>query len=362
MMSALSPCREAWQLAGMSDETPGWTAIDGALARVYGEQEPAHFGTVIKWALGGNDPLDGMSAYRRDDHWHYVSYGLSELYEKESEDAETSGYGFELTFRLKCTPGETPPVWPMSLMQNLARYVFTTGNGFAAGHHLNANGPIARDEDTKLTAVLFTEDSELKTIATPHGKVTFLQMVGIAPDELAAVQEWTSDALTEMLAETNPLLLTDLARPSIMAEEKVRERVREGIARDGSAMGELYTSEAHWQREGATIRVTIDALGVQGLKRQLRGRLLHERVLILTGAGEGPEHCVGFAPGETSHVEITDDGYITLFLSRADAEALADRLEAKRGDYTVPSVPSLVLTVAPTDIKNPDGSIAETVG
>lgn len=39
-----------------------------------------------------------------------------------------SGYGFELTFRLKREPGETnPPTWPATLMQALARYVFQTG-------------------------------------------------------------------------------------------------------------------------------------------------------------------------------------------------------------------------------------------
>ena len=39
-----------------------------------------------------------------------------------------SGFGFELTFRLKREPGETnPPTWPATLMQALARYVFQTG-------------------------------------------------------------------------------------------------------------------------------------------------------------------------------------------------------------------------------------------
>ncbi|KAG1606612.1 hypothetical protein G6F45_013943 [Rhizopus arrhizus] len=33
-------------------------------------------------------------------HWHYITYGFSELYAKESSDADASGYGSELTFRL----------------------------------------------------------------------------------------------------------------------------------------------------------------------------------------------------------------------------------------------------------------------
>lgn len=41
-----------------------------------------------------------------------------------------SGFGFELTFRLKREIGETaPPTWPAELMQGLARYVFQSGKG-----------------------------------------------------------------------------------------------------------------------------------------------------------------------------------------------------------------------------------------
>ena len=59
--------------------TPGWDAIDVALEQLYPDQEPRHWGTVIKYMLGGPDPLDGISAYLHEDgnggrHWHYVSY------------------------------------------------------------------------------------------------------------------------------------------------------------------------------------------------------------------------------------------------------------------------------------------------
>jgi hypothetical protein len=87
----------------MSD-APGWEAIDAALARIYGDTQPHHWGTVVRWSLGGPDPLDGVSAYRRDDpvpHWHYVSYGLTQLYPDDSEPSDYSDWGFELTFRLR---------------------------------------------------------------------------------------------------------------------------------------------------------------------------------------------------------------------------------------------------------------------
>lgn len=39
-----------------------------------------------------------------------------------------SGFGFELTFRLRREVDETaPPTWPATLMQSLAKYVFQSG-------------------------------------------------------------------------------------------------------------------------------------------------------------------------------------------------------------------------------------------
>ena len=51
-------------------------------------------------------------------------------------DDGPSGFGFELTFRLKRGPNEnSPPTWPAELMQNLARYVFHSG--MSLGYSLN---------------------------------------------------------------------------------------------------------------------------------------------------------------------------------------------------------------------------------
>ena len=69
------------------DSAPGWEAIDAEFNRIYPDQpNPLHYGTVIKCMLGGPDPLDGISVYDAGEFWHFVSYGLSELYTKESED------------------------------------------------------------------------------------------------------------------------------------------------------------------------------------------------------------------------------------------------------------------------------------
>lgn len=48
-----------------------------------------------------------------------------------------SGFGFELTFRVKREAGETnPPTWPAHLLQSLARYVFYSQAQLMAGDHI----------------------------------------------------------------------------------------------------------------------------------------------------------------------------------------------------------------------------------
>lgn len=160
------------------ENAAGWDAIDRAVTELYGEQQPKHYGMALPFILGGQDPLDGISAYKAEEpvpHWHFVTYGFSELYDKESDDAEISGYGFELTFRLmREETEEEPPAWALNLLQNMGRYVFKSGNVFESGHYLDANGPICLDSDTKLTALAFALDPELPAMDTPNGRVEFV--------------------------------------------------------------------------------------------------------------------------------------------------------------------------------------------
>lgn len=84
-------------------DTAGFDAIENRFKKLYPKQDELHFHTQLSSRLGGDDPLDGISIFRGDGYYHFVTFGFSELYEKESDDMEYSGYGFELTFKLKMT-------------------------------------------------------------------------------------------------------------------------------------------------------------------------------------------------------------------------------------------------------------------
>ena len=202
------------------DAAPGWGAIDSALAPIYRNQVPKHWGTLIKHMLGGPDPLDGISAYQSStgniDHLHFCSYGFTSLYyDEEAAGGDFSRFGFELTFRLASTlPPEEEPIWACNLMQNLARYVFESGKWFEEYHWIPANGPINADSDTDIVGLIFVNDTELKPVDSPHGKVVFLQMFGITENELASIQNGniSCEDFVKKQKVGNPYLITNLSR------------------------------------------------------------------------------------------------------------------------------------------------------
>jgi suppressor of fused len=186
------------------DAAPGWDAITDAMAAIHGPQEPRH------WAAGSTLPgasgLYGLSAYDADDHWHFVTFGLSELWAKESEDREVSGFGYELTMRTS-HQGEEPRDWTVKLLQRLGDLIFE-GTVFRPGHTLDAGTPITGEATSDLTGLVFALDPELGSIETPNGSLDFVQVVGISGDELASIK--ADRSVLASMQTRNPLLITVL--------------------------------------------------------------------------------------------------------------------------------------------------------
>ncbi|XP_013359491.1 PREDICTED: suppressor of fused homolog isoform X1 [Chinchilla lanigera] len=234
---------------------PGLHAIYGECRRLYPDQpNPLQVTAIVKYWLGGPDPLDYVSMYRNvgspsaniPEHWHYISFGLSDLYGDSRVHEFTgtdgpSGFGFELTFRLKRETGESaPPTWPAELMQGLARYVFQSENTFCSGDHVSWHSPLDNSE-SRIQHMLLTEDPQLQPVQTPFGVVTFLQIVGVCTEELHSAQQWNGQGILELLRTVpvagGPWLITDMRRGETIFEidpHLQQDRVDKGIETDGS--------------------------------------------------------------------------------------------------------------------------------
>lgn len=348
-------------------EATGWDAIEEQMSGLYGQQEPKHYAALLPYMLGGKDPLNGISAYQAEQpypHWHFVTFGFSELYEKESEDPEYSGYGFELTFRLARTDGEEePPAWAMNLLQNMARYVFSSGNIFASGHYLDANGPICLGADTRLTALAFTGDPELPAIDTPNGRVEFLQMVGITADELEAMMSWNTNAFLQASQGVLPAYITDLGRDSLLRLPAIEDAVRQGIERDGSQTGILYVDQLDFEPGRNRLLSKAPAVLAMGAQQAatvamlLRGRLLKGRKLTLTS----PKLQVVLEPAqETGCGE--DGGTVRIGLSEEAVLELETKLKPKESEFKLSTAKELMIRVRKTYIKDQEGNVVDTIG
>ena len=197
------------------EERYGWRSIEGVLETLYPGIKPQHFGTLMRWSEGGRDPLDGISVYPNDadqPHWHYISFGLSELYAKESENIEISGWGIELTFRSRRGKEQEAPRWPLYLMQETARYVIENSSPFGEYHYLDRSGPLLRDLPTTMRGVIFLRDPALGKFETPNGSVLFLQMFGATKDELKAFMSDEYVVAFQTIKAKNEWFVTELVR------------------------------------------------------------------------------------------------------------------------------------------------------
>lgn len=200
-------------------DASGWDAITEAFEKLYpGQDDPLHFGTLIPWSLGGNDPLRGISVYDGGDFWHFVSYGLSELFEKESEDTEWSGYGFEFTLKLKKegladVDAEIKTI--CGIFQTLARLTFQNGEIFQPDEYIYTGQikGIDNRQQSKLTGFITAWD-EAGEIITPNGKVQFVKLIGATDAELKAL--YKKEVTVAEIAEKIGSDMTDYTRDSVL--------------------------------------------------------------------------------------------------------------------------------------------------
>ena len=170
----------------------GWKAIEKACLKMYpGQTNTKHYGTIIKWSLGGNDPLDGISIYDGGEYYQFVTFGLSELYEKENENEEYSGYGFELTVKLKKDglEDEEAGIRGMcGILQAIARLTYNEGDIFQPDEYIYTGQTTGMDPAGKsLITGFITQLDKLGEIETPNGKVQFVELIGATDTELKAI-------------------------------------------------------------------------------------------------------------------------------------------------------------------------------
>jgi hypothetical protein len=190
---------------------PGRAAIEQAFAAVYPDGPAEHRALPPAErppAPGG--VLAGISAYRADDRWHLVTFGLTDLAAKtENERPQTSHFGHELT--LMVPPAERPPDWAFDLLLGVAKVCVTHGRPFHAGARMAPGAPVDGAR-SKIVAVGLRLDPLVVPSAFPFGRYVLLQAVGVQEVEYRLMRRAGTLKVLEQLALRDPLLRTDPAR------------------------------------------------------------------------------------------------------------------------------------------------------
>lgn len=222
-------------------DAPGWEAIDRWVGRHFPADTPHQFTSRHPYELDKSSPLPAVTAFetRSPKGWLYVSYGLSELFDKSSDDADVSGFGYELTMRVPAVEGaDAPPTWPLRLFQALGHHALANGGGFDSGHVLELGAPIVAPgsdgpDDCRLTALVCLPDPALGKIPTPNGSLLFLRLFAVTPEEREAMDGLELGELIGCLAELEGLAITDPERGSYLDDPekaKVLRRYKLGIS------------------------------------------------------------------------------------------------------------------------------------
>lgn len=184
-----------------NDEAPGWDAIDEALAPFVGREPWGHWGTGT--GLPDQDGVWGISAFDVSNHLLYVTYGLTELFTKVSDDLDVSGWGAELTMRVLRPSDGDPPDWPVRLLARLCELVFERATPFAPGGRMeipDGGGEVP-------PALCWTVDPVLEPVDGPFGSFGFTATLGVSRELIAAMQAASTEEVLKSLRSQNPLLV-----------------------------------------------------------------------------------------------------------------------------------------------------------
>lgn len=172
----------------------GWEAITKEFLRLYPDAEQKNYKTKLCWELGGDNPLPEITVFddKENNCWHFVTYGLTELYKKSSKDKKISGYGMEFTFRLKkgCYIDEEQEIINIcGILQTLARLTFENGEVFTSYEYVYTGQTNGMDSDktSNITGFITIPDIKAQPLKTAFGDMEFVQFIGVTDSELKAI-------------------------------------------------------------------------------------------------------------------------------------------------------------------------------
>ena len=180
----------------------GWAFIEGLFAELYPGQTPKHAAPAVAPQHDlrlGRASVEGTHVYDAGQAWHYVTLGLTELYDQSDASVGPNGIRCELSMRVAKHEATEPPLWPVAFLGKIAAHV-SQGSVLAQAVSFRT-GPIAgAPADAGLEGAVALLDPAITPRPGPFGKVGVILLVGLTGHQLDEIKQGGSAKLIAAVA------------------------------------------------------------------------------------------------------------------------------------------------------------------
>jgi hypothetical protein len=170
---------------------PGRAFIESLFAGLYPGQTPKHAAlpTASQRDLRlGQATVEGTHVYDAGNAWHYVTLGLTDLYDQSDASIGPNGIRCELSMRVGKRDDAEAPLWPVAFLGKIAAYIRQT-SVLAQAVAFRTGAIAGAPPDADLEGVVAFLDPAFEPRPGPFGKVGVILLVGLTGRELAEVNE-----------------------------------------------------------------------------------------------------------------------------------------------------------------------------
>jgi hypothetical protein len=169
----------------------GWAFIESLFADLYPGQTPRHAAPAIAPQHDlriGRASVEGTHVYDAGQAWHYVTLGLTELYDQSDASVGPNGIRCELSMRVAKHDSAEPPLWPVAFLGKIASHV---SQGAVLAHGVSfRTGPIpGAPAEAGLEGAVALLDPGIEPRPGPFGKVGVILLVGVAAGQLDEIKQ-----------------------------------------------------------------------------------------------------------------------------------------------------------------------------
>lgn len=182
----------------------GWAFIETLFAELYPGQTPKHAALPVASQQGGGfrrSAVEGAHVYDAGAAWHYVTLGLTDLYDQSDASVGPNGIRCELSMRVAKRESAEPPLWPVAFLRKIASHI---SQGSVLAHAVAFRiGPIpGAPVEAAFEGAVALLDPGITPRPGPFGQVGVILLVGVTALELDEIgRGGTAKVLAEIAAD-----------------------------------------------------------------------------------------------------------------------------------------------------------------